>query len=117
MLHLRPYGGVGHVLAVFNEMELLSTPPDRQGIPVRPSTRDWSVEASLPEYEMLGYSWEEADRLVRTGEALWDRYTALGLTIDANSPPPAALRPFEVLLQAVWQAGIAELFKDSGVRS
>jgi hypothetical protein len=97
---------------------LVVTPPDPQNFTARrAATRDWCVEAWLPDYKSLGYSREEADRLVRVARVLWDRYTALGLTIDSLDPPPTAVRPFEVLVQAVWQLGMLELFSDSAVRS
>ena len=116
ILHRRSDGAFGAFRLGSHDMGIVYTPPARVGVTAqRHATRDWTVEASLPEYESLGYSWEEAYRLVRIGEALWDRYTALGQTIDSPCPPATALHPFEVLLQATWQAGIRELFDDCAV--
>ena len=67
----------------------------------------------MPEYRSLGYSRQEAERVVRMAERMWDRYTARGLTIDSPNPTPTALEPCEVLVQAVWQFGVRQLFDDA----
>jgi hypothetical protein len=66
----------------------------------------------MPEYRRLGYSRREAEQIVRIVERLWDRYTALGLTIDSPNSEPTALEPFEVLVQALWHFGVRRLFMD-----
>ena len=75
------------------------------------------VKAWMPHYRTLGYSRQEAEQLVRIAETLWNRYTARGLTIDSPRPTPTALDPFEVLIQAICQLGVRDLFgEDSPIR-
>ncbi len=77
-----------------------------------PATRDWCVEAWLPDHEAFGYSRAEADELVRMAGALWDRYTFVGLTIDSPDPTPTALAPCEVFMEAIWEAAMLELLNE-----
>ena len=70
----------------------------------------------MPDHDSFGYSRREAEQLVRVARLLWDRYTALGLTIDSPKPTSTALEPFEVLVQAAWHSGVLRLFSDSAVR-
>lgn len=97
-------------------MRIVHTPPERHDAVAPRITKEWGLDEALPEYERLGYSREEANRIVRICETLWSRYTALGLTIDSPIPSPTALHPLDVLLQAIWQAGINQLLDDSAVR-
>jgi hypothetical protein len=70
----------------------------------------------MPDHDSFGYSRREAEQLVRIARLLWDRYTALGLTIDSPNPTPTALDPFEVLVQAAWHSGVLHVFSNSAAR-
>ena len=115
-MFLRPGGWqISAFGLTLDDMWIVKTPPERHDVAAPRITKEWGVEEALPEYERLGYSREEANRIVRICEALWSRYTALGLTLDSPIPSPTALHPFEVLVQAIWQAGIIDLLDDSPV--
>jgi len=72
------------------------------------------VEAWFPQYREFGYSRAEAVQIVRIAERLWSRYTARGLTSDSEIVSATALETFEVLVQAIYHFGVAELADEHG---